>query len=310
MNSTALLFPGQGAQAVGMGKDLAESFPECRAVFDTANQVLGFDLAKLCFEGPIETLTLSSNAQPAIFTVSAAGWTALRAQSPGAAFAACAGLSSGEWAALCFAGAISLEDTLRVLQARGRFMQEACEEQPGGMVSIIGAAPDRIEALCAATGVEAANFNSAEQTVLSGPKDRVADAEKRAAEFGARKAIRLNVAGAFHSSLMASAARKLEAFLGGIAFQAPTIPVFSNVTGQPHGGPDEIRRLMVKQVTSSVRWVSCVEGLRDLGVRAYAECGPGKVLTGLVKRIDKEAALHNIHDRPSLEGVLNSGLFA
>ncbi|MBU1692406.1 MAG: ACP S-malonyltransferase [Verrucomicrobia bacterium] len=309
MNQTAILFPGQGAQAVGMGRDLAEAFPECRAVFDTANQVLGFDLAKLCFEGPLETLTLSSNTQPAIFTVSAVCWTALRAQRPDAAFEACAGLSSGEWAALCFAGAISLEDTLRVLQARGRFMQEACEEKPGGMLSVIGVPPDKLDALCAATGVEAANFNSAEQTVLSGPKDRIAEAEKRAAEFGARKAIRLNVAGAFHSALMASAARKLEAFLAGISFQAPAIPVFSNVTGQPHGEPEDIRRLMVQQVTSSVRWASCVGGLREKGVRAYVECGPGKVLAGLVKRIDKEAALHNIYDRPSLEGVLNAGLF-
>lgn len=310
MSSNAILFPGQGAQAVGMGKDLAEAFPASRAVFDTANRVLGFDLARLCFEGPIEELTKSSNTQPAIFTVSAACYAALQAQRPGVAFAATAGLSLGEWAALWHAGSISLEDALRVLQARGRFMQEACDERPGGMVSIIGAAPDKVQALCAAAGVEVANFNSADQIVLSGPADRIADAEKRAAEFGARKAVKLNVAGAFHSTLMASAAKKLEALLAGVAFQAPARPVFSNVTGRPHGSPDEIRRLMVQQVTSSVRWVSCVEGMKAQGIRAYVECGPGKVLAGLVKRIDKDAAVHNIYDRPSLEGVVNSGAVA
>ena len=300
---TAILFPGQGAQAVGMGKDLAEAFPAAKALFDRASAVLGYDLAQVCFEGPIEKLTQSCYAQPAIFVVSLAALEALKATKPGIGFAAAAGLSSGEWTALYLAGVVSFEDTLKILEVRGKAMQLACEERPGTMMSVIGADPALLAKIAQESGVEQANFNSPEQTVLSGTKAGIDAAEAALKAAGVRKAIRLNVAGAFHSSLMTPAAQKLEAALAGVVFQAPQMPVVSNVTGQFHTTPDEIRVLMVKQVTGSVQWVQDVQRMQAEGVQAFVECGPGKVLTGLVKRIDKQAALYNISDRSSLEAV-------
>jgi [acyl-carrier-protein] S-malonyltransferase len=301
MSKAAIIFAGQGAQAVGMGKDLADAFPSCAALFRRADEVLGVGLSKICFEGPIEALTRSDNCQPAIFVTSLACSQALRESRPAFGAAGVAGLSLGEWSALHSAGVLSFEDALRVLQARGRFMQEACEARAGGMVSVIGLADAGLREVCAATGVEIANMNSSEQTVLSGPKECIADAERVAKEKGAKKTVVLNVAGAFHSSLMAPAAAKLEMFLKDVKFNAPTVPVVANVSGQPHGGPEDIRRAMVQQVTNSVRWVSCVEWFRGQGVNVYVECGPGKVLTGLIKRIDAAAVLHNVQDKPTLE---------
>lgn len=303
MSNLAIIFPGQGAQAVGMTKDIAGAFPECQVLFQRANEILGFDLAKVCFEGPIEELTKSSNTQPAIFVASVASLAALRSRKPGMQISATAGLSSGEWAALHAAGAISFEDALKVLEARGRFMQEACEQEKGAMLSVIGLDVAALEEVCRKSGAEMANMNSPEQTVLSGRVEAIEAAEKLAKEAGAKRAIRLNVAGAFHSSLMEPAARRLEEMLGTVAFTSPSIPVISNVTGKTHGTPEEIKNLMVRQVTASVQWVSCVQTLKGMGVGAYVECGPGKVLTGLIRRIDKEAVLHNIQDLPSLEQV-------
>jgi [acyl-carrier-protein] S-malonyltransferase len=300
---TAILFPGQGAQTVGMGRDLAAARPACRALFDRANAVLGYDLAALCFDGPIETLTQSCHAQPAIFVASLACLTAWRESRPEAAFAAAAGLSSGEWTALHVAGVLSFEDTLRVLDIRGRAMQAACEAHPGAMLSVLGMTDDALARLARETGVEIANLNSPEQTVLSGPRAGIDAAEKLAREFGAKKAIRLNVAGAFHSALMASAARRLADCLAGVQLSPPQSPVISNVMGQFHTTPEEIRQLMVQQVTSSVQWVQGIRTLQAQGVQAYVECGPGKVLTGLVKRIDKQAALYNIADHSSAGAV-------
>lgn len=300
MTKKAILFPGQGAQAVGMGKDLAEGIPAARALFDRASAALGYDLADICFNGPIEKLTISAHAQPAIFVHSVAAWTAWQERHP-TIFDYMAGLSSGEWTALHLAGAISFEDTLKVLEARGRFMQAACEAQPGGMISIIGADQATLEKICQGAGVEMANLNSADQTVLSGPREGVDRAETLAKELGIRKAIRLTVAGAFHSALMRPAAIQLEAVLGQVSFQTPSLPVLSNVTGAPHTGVEEIRRLMVAQVYSSVRWYQGIEWMKAQGVASYLECGPGKVLTGLVKRIDKTASLHSIQDRTGLE---------
>lgn len=301
MSKRAVLFPGQGAQAVGMGKDLAEAFPECRDLFNRASAILGYDLAPVCFEGPIEKLTISAHAQPAIFVHSAACWWAWQKHHPGWTFEAAAGLSSGEWTALHLAGVVSFEDALRVLEARGRFMQEACQERPGGMLTIIGAEAAVLDRICAESGLEKANLNSPEQTVLSGPRESVDRAEALCKELGIRKAVRLNVAGAFHSTLMRPAAAKLEAMLGRVPFAAPRFPVISNVTGRPHGGPDEIRRQMVAQVYSSVHWYEGIEWMKAHGVAEYLECGPGKVLSGLVKRIDKAAKLHSIQDRSGLQ---------
>ena len=303
---TAILFPGQGAQTVGMGKDLAEAYPEGRKLFDQASLVLGYDLAKVCFDGPIEELTKSSVAQPAVFVVSLVCHAALLKKCPTLRFAAAAGHSLGEWSALCAAGAISFEDALKVLEARGRFMQQACEENPGAMMAVMGQEAERLRNVSADCGIEVANFNTPEQTVLSGRKEGIDQAEQVLKQMGVKKLIRLNVAGAFHSALMAPAARHLEEYLVNVRFSTPSFPVLSNVTGQPHGAPEEIRRAMILQVTSSVQWVSCMGWMQAQGVKAYVECGPGKVLTGLVRRIDKAAALHNITDLLSLETAAQS----
>lgn len=302
----AFLFPGQGAQAVGMGKDLAAAHPECRALFDKASLVLGYDLAKLCFEGPIEELTKSSVTQPAVFVVSLACYAALSKRCPNLKFAATAGHSLGEWSALCAAGVISFEDALKVLEARGRFMQQACEENPGAMMAVMGQEAETLRKISVDCGIEVANFNTPEQTVLSGRKEGIDKAEQALKQIGVKKIIRLNVAGAFHSSLMAPAAKRLEEYLAGIRFAAPSVTVVSNVTGQPHGAPDDIRQMMIRQVTSPVQWVSCVRWMQAQGVKAYVECGPGKILNGLVRRIDKAAVLHNITDLSSLEAAVQA----
>ncbi|MDP6631703.1 MAG: ACP S-malonyltransferase [Kiritimatiellia bacterium] len=305
--STALIFSGQGAQSVGMGKDLAEKYPVCAELYAKADDVIGYELSKICFEGPDEELTKSNHCQPAIFVTSVACAKALEAESAAPEAIAMAGLSLGEWTALHMAGVLSFEDTVKVLEARGRFMQEACDEQAGGMVSIIGLAREQLDAICAETGVTVANLNSSAQTVLSGAKAGIEQAEALATEAGAKRAIILNVAGAFHSPLMASAATKLDEVLAGITFNEPTVPVLSNVKGEPHAGADAIRANMISQVTDSVLWLSCVEWLQAQGVDRYVECGPGKVLTGLIKRIAKGATLDNVNDVVSVEKALQSG---
>ena len=205
MSKTGILFPGQGAQHVGMGKEFAESSDTCRQLYDRASEVLGYDLGALSFDGPIEELTKSVHAQPAIFVSSVAAYTLLKEKQPDLEAAAMAGLSSGEWTALHLAGVLSYEDTLKVLEARGRLMQKACETKPGSMLSVIGADEEKLKALCEASGAETANLNSRAQTVLSGSVESIESAEAKAKDLGIRKAVRLNVAGAFHSSLMSEA---------------------------------------------------------------------------------------------------------
>jgi len=304
--SAVLLFPGQGAQAAGMGRSLAESVPEARRLFSRAAEVLGYDIGRLCFEGPEEELKRSDRAQPAIFLVSAAALEALR-QRGGERLpvVAAGGLSSGEWAGLYAAGVIGFDETVAVLQARGRFMQEACEASRGGMSSIIGLDPETVMGICEATGVYAANFNSPLQTVISGDLEKLPAAEQEARKAGARRVVRLKVAGAFHSPLMEPAAEKLERFLDSMEFRTPRFPVVSNVTGVAHPEEGEqIKELMVRQVCSPVKWVDCMKWLAGRGAVAYLECGPGRVLAGLAKGIDKSLKVHNIADQPSLENAL------
>jgi len=303
MSKTAVLFPGQGAQAVGMGKDLVEAYPDARSWFDRASEALGFDLAQVCFEGPKEELTRSDRAQPAIFVHSVAAYELLRSHS-GFAPEAAAGLSSGEWAALYAAGAVSFEDAIRILRVRGEAMQSACEQRESGMVSIIGLDDDKIGDICREAGVEVANYNSPGQTVVSGAKEGTEKVPDLAKAAGARMAVPLPVAGAFHSSLMAPAEEVFAAFLADIEFREPRFPVYSNVTGRAHEGVESIRRDMPKQITSSVRWVDNVRSMASDGVARAVECGPGKVLTGLVKRIDKSIASTNVSDLASLEKAI------
>ena len=306
MAKRAVICAGQGAQDVGMGRDLADAFPECKALFDKANDVLGYDLAGICFDGPIEELTKSSHCQPAIFVMSVAAHEALKQRCPDFAGDAAAGLSLGEWTALHLAGSLSFEDTVRVLEARGRFMQEACEVADGAMLSVMGLERDALEAIASQTGIQVANINSASQIVLSGERAGVEAAEPLCSEAGARKTVMLNVAGAFHSELMRPAADRLAEVLADTEFRAPSVPVISNVTAEPHGDPESIRELMVKQVTSSVQWVDTIEWFTKNDVSGVVEVGPGKILSGLVKRIDSGMSLANVADVASLDATVEA----
>ena len=298
------IFAGQGAQAPGMGRDFAETDAEARALFDRAGAVLGFDLAKVCFEGPAEELTKSNVCQPAIFVTSYVAYLALQKKRP-TEFACAAGLSLGEWGALCAAGVLDFESTLTVLEARGRFMQEACEAVPSGMVAIVGASADQLKEICSRTGCTVANINSAAQQVLSGSKDAIASAVAAAKELGVKRAIPLATAGAFHSPFMAPAREKLAPVVEKVAFSAPKIPVLSNVTGKPHSSdPGAIKAAMLEQVTGTTNWAADVECAKSLGCTTFVEFGPGKVLSGLVKKIDPSLATLNVADLASLDATV------
>jgi [acyl-carrier-protein] S-malonyltransferase len=304
MGSVALLFAGQGAQSVGMGQDLVEAYPVCRDLFAQADEVLGYKLSEICFAGPAEELTKTQHCQPAIFVMSAACLAALKQEQPELDIKASAGLSLGEWSALYAAGALSFEDTLRVLEARGRFMQEACDATDGGMVSVIGPDVPTLQAICEKTGTYLANLNSPGQTVISGAKEKLDDVAALAKEAGAKRAIVLNVAGGYHSPLMASAAPKLAEVLSTVTFNEPTIPVVANVTGAPHGGADSIAATMVEQVTGSVHWYEGIGWIKDQGIDSFLELGPGKVLSGLMRRIDRGLSCANIESVDSLKAAV------
>ena len=295
------IFAGQGAQVPGMGRDFAEADSEVMALFDKANAVLGFDLKKICFEGPAEELTKSNVCQPAIFVTSYAAYLTLQKKHP-TEFICAAGLSLGEWGALCAAGVLDFDSTLKVLEARGRFMQEACEATPSGMIAIVGASPDQLKTLCEATGCTVANINSAAQQVLSGSKDAIAAAAAKAKELGIKRAIPLATAGAFHSPFMAPAREKLAAVLDTIEFKAPKFPVLSNVTGKPHSNdPAAIKAMMLEQVTGTTNWAADVAAAKELGATKFIEFGPGKVLSGLIKKIDPALETANVSDLGSTE---------
>ena len=254
MSKTALLFAGQGAQVVGMGQDFATAFPTARNWFDRANTALGFDLAQVCFAGPESALTNTENAQPGIYLVSWVALALLRERVPGLTFEAAAGLSLGEFTALGAAGVWSFEDGLKLVRARGRFMQEACEATKGGMAAVIGLDETPTREVCAEAGVVLANLNCPGQLVISGEIEKIGKACELAKAKGAKRAIPLTVAGAYHSALMASAQPKLQAELAKAKLVTPAVHVISNVTAQPHTTPDQVAIRMVEQVTSSVRW--------------------------------------------------------
>ena len=302
--SDCCIFAGQGAQVPGMGKDFAEADAEAMALFDKANAVLGFDLKKICFEGPAEELTKSNVCQPAIFVTSYAAYRAFQKKRP-TSFACAAGLSLGEWGALCAAGVLDFDATLTVLEARGRFMQEACAATPSGMIAIVGASPDQLRELCEKTGCTVANINSAAQQVLSGSKDAVAQAATVAKALGIKRAIPLQTAGAFHSPFMAPAREKLAPVLDAVTFHAPQFPVLSNVTGQPHASdPGAIKALMLEQVTQTTNWAADVEAAKALGCTRFVEFGPGKVLSGLIKKIDAALVTTNVSDLAALDAAV------
>jgi [acyl-carrier-protein] S-malonyltransferase len=301
MSKTALLFAGQGAQFTGMGKDLAEAFPTARNLFERADEVLGYGLSKICFEGPEEELTKTENAQPGIYVVSWIAMELLKERVPGLKFGAAAGLSLGEFTALAAAGAMSFEDGLHVVRLRGRAMQEACDATRGGMAAIIGLDAEATQEVCDAAGVNIANLNCPGQIVISGAADKIDKACELAKGKGAKRALPLTVAGAYHSPLMESAQPKLGAALDGVDLKSPTVTVIANVNALAHGGIADIRARLVEQVTGSVRWEESIRALLTDGYTRFIELGPGNALTGFMRRIDKGAQILNVGDVASLE---------
>jgi [acyl-carrier-protein] S-malonyltransferase len=300
VSKIALLFPGQGAQTVGMGRAWADAHPAARALFDRAGDILGYDLAQLCFEGPADLLDTTVHSQPALFVAGLAAVEVLRATSPGTVEAAqgAAGLSLGEYTALVFAGAMDFESGLRVVERRGEAMQAAADAIPSAMVSILGLDREQVEAACdqARQGdvLQIANFLCPGNIVVSGHNaacERVADVARAA---GAMKAVPLAVAGAFHTPIMQPAVAHLASALAGVSVRRPRIPVVSNVDARPHDEPEEIRALLVQQVVQPVRWEDSMRYLLAEGFDHFYEVGPGRVLRGLMKRIDRKAACDGV----------------
>lgn len=300
MTRIGFLFPGQGAQSVGMGRRLVENFPSARAMYDRASEILGYDLAKLCLEGPTEDLDSTIYSQPALFVTSLAAIESLRAELPDVVLSceAVAGLSLGEYTALVFAGVLSFEDGLRVVQQRGMAMQKAADATAGGMVSILGLERSEVEKLCQqARGdevLEIANLLCPGNIVVSGTVGACERAAELAPKLGAMKAVPLAVAGAFHTQIMRPADEELAAALSKVELQRPRIPVISNVDAQPHDDPEEIRRLLIRQVISPVLWEDSMRHLIAQGFGQFYEVGPGRVLLGLLRRIDRKLPCHSV----------------
>jgi [acyl-carrier-protein] S-malonyltransferase len=310
----ALVFPGQGSQAVGMGQALAHAYPEARAVLDEADAALGGGLLQLLFEGPDEELRKTANTQPAILAVSIAAHRALVKEAGGRLQMPLfyAGHSLGEYSALVAAGAMQLKDAVRALRARGTFMQEAVPAGEGAMAAILGLEPPQVAAACAEAQaeepgrvVEPANYNSPEQTVIAGHAPAVDRAISKCKERGAKRAVPLPVSAPFHCSLMAPVQPRLADVLGSIQLKHPSAPIVANVTAEPYTDAGRIVPLLLSQVTSPVRWVESVQHIVTSGVDTLLELGPGKVLTGLTRRIDKKVRALNVEDPQSLRVVLN-----
>ena len=304
MSKAVLLFSGQGAQKVGMGRDLIEAYPSAKALFAKADDILGRPLTEVMFEGPDEALTRTGNCQPALFLHGLALLEILQQKVPSLEPVAAAGLSLGEMTAHCAAGTFSFEDGLKLVARRGELMDEACEANPGTMAAMIGGSDEDVTRLAADCDVDVANLNCPGQTVLSGSHPGIDSAVSQAKEYGLRMGKKLPVTGAYHSRLMAGAQAKLGEALVATPFTQPQIPVVSNFLAAPAEGPDAIRDSLEKQVTGSVRWIESIRLLRDQGHDLFIELGPGKVLAGFMARIDKEARILSIEDAASLEAAV------
>jgi [acyl-carrier-protein] S-malonyltransferase len=306
MSKIVLLFSGQGAQKVGMAKDWCENSATARAMIAKADAALGFSLSDVMFEGPEDELTKTSRCQPALYLHGLIALALIKERLPNLEVVAAAGLSLGEFTAHAAAGTFSFEEGLKLVARRGLFMEEACLATQGAMAALIGGEEEQVRALAAACDVDVANLNAPGQIVLSGSVAGIDAAVEKAKEFGIRRAIKLNVAGAYHSRLMQSAQDKLAAELKGAAIQSPAIPVVCNYGASVVSDPAEIRAMLEKQVTGSVRWTESVRLLREQGHTTFLELGPGKVLAGLVAKIDKDAVVHSVEDLASLEAVVEA----
>jgi len=302
----AFLFPGQGSQAVGMGKELAEKYPVARQTFDEADKALGYKLSQLCFEGPEDQLKLTEITQPAILTASVAAYRVLADQGLHAGFVA--GHSLGEYSAHVAAGTISFADAVRTVRNRGKYMQDAVPVGVGAMAAILGMGLDKVTEVCndAAEGeiCEPANINSAEQVVISGHKGAVERAAKLASDRGAKRAVLLQVSAPFHCSLMKPAQDRLAPELARVKFQKPSVPVVCNVDAQFIIDGDRGRDALVRQVTGAVKWEQSIRDLIGQGVTTFVEVGPGKVLSGLMRQIDRSKTALNVGDEASLQKAM------
>ena len=308
MSKTAFLFPGQGSQSVGMGKDLADNFSVAREVFEEADQALGFSISKLCFEGPEDELRKTVNTQPAILTVSVAALRVL--QQARISFDITAGHSLGEYSALVGAGVLDFADAVRLVNKRGQFMQEAVPLGEGAMAAVMGMEREKVVEICAevekeAGAVQAVNFNCPGQIVIAGKTVAVEKAAAALKAAGAKRAIMLPVSAPFHSTLLQPAAEKLALELEKVSFHEPKLPVVANVTGKISTNSNEIKQLLVTQAANPVLWEDCVATVAAYGATVSVEVGPGKVLTGFTKKIAPEIATFNVEDMESLQKTLD-----
>ena len=306
MSKLAFLFPGQGSQYPGMGRDLAEKYPESRAVFDEADAALGFSIFKLCCDGTEDALKQTENTQPAILTVSIAAYRALEKRGITPDFAA--GHSLGEYSAVVAAGGLDFAEAVKIVRGRGRYMKEAVPAGEGAMAAILGLPPSEVAEVCkkAAGGdvVSPANLNSLEQTVISGGAAAVKRAVEIASQSGAKRAVMLPVSAPFHSAMMAPAQERLEADLRAANFHALKFPVVTNVDAEAVTTGDEAREALIRQVTHPVRWLDSIHEMIDAGVTIFVEVGPGKVLSGLLRQIDRSIRAFNVEDSAGLEAAL------
>ncbi|MGH9681759.1 MAG: ACP S-malonyltransferase [Candidatus Acidiferrales bacterium] len=306
MGKLAFLFPGQASQYPGMGKELADRYPSARSVFDEADNSLGFSISELCFGGSEDALKLTANTQPAILTVSVAAFRVLAEKGVKPDFVA--GHSLGEYSALVAAGALEFGEAVRLVRRRGEYMQTAVPEGVGAMAAILGLAPAQVTEICrkAASGqiVSPANLNSPEQTVISGNAEAVKRAVEMASAGGAKRAVMLAVSAPFHSALMAPAAARLEPDLRAAQFHALRVPLVTNADAEITSDGDEARESLIRQVTLPVRWEESVRELIEQGVTTFVEVGPGRVLTGLLRQIDRSVHVFNVEDEKSLHSTL------